>query len=302
MNSLAKLLAHEQYEPWISTEHIMDVILPHLDNSVPLDAGTSVKDFRLCATLAEIRGRLAQRPADGPPVFAYSLPQDVHISVVTREGAGPVDDQPYTGFYAPVASRVRRVDRCFGEFVDDLKARGLYDQSIIVLTSDHGDSLGEEGRMGHAYSLHPEIVRVPLIVHVPTAMRQEWTWDENRPAYTTDVTPTLYRLLGHEPAPPAPFFGTPLAQPAGTQLPASDRMVAASYGAVYGALLDDATKYYVFDAIAMKEMAFELGDKRPATPLRVTPDLRQRGIDVIRDTVGAIGRFYRFPTAPDSGS
>ena len=69
--------------------------------------------------------------------------------------------------------------------------------------------------MGHAYSLHPEIVRVPLIVHLPAAMRSAWTWDEAAPAFTTDLTPTIYRLLGHEPHSPAPFFGESLARPQG---------------------------------------------------------------------------------------
>ena len=51
---------------------------------------------------------------------------------------------------------MRRLDGCFGAFVDDLKASGLYDDSLIVLTSDHGDSLGEQGRMGHAYTVFPK--------------------------------------------------------------------------------------------------------------------------------------------------
>jgi hypothetical protein len=79
-------------------------------------------------------------------------------------------------------------------------------------------------------------------------------------------------------------------------------MVAASYGAVYGALLDGATRYYVFDAIAMRDMAFELQDGSETRQVPVTPDIQGRGLKVIRDTVKAIAGFYRFPTAPDSGS
>jgi len=301
MNALAKLIAHEQYEQWISMDHILDVILPPADNRVPLDAGVPVKNHRACSTLTQIRSRLANREPTDPPVFAYSLPQDVHVSVVTSEGAQAIDDGNYAGFYAPVASRVHRLDECLGQFIDDLKARGLYEQSVIVLTADHGDSLGEEGRMGHAYSLHPEVVRVPLIMHIPPALRSAWTWDTSRVAYTTDITPTLYRLLGHEPVPPAPFFGEPLARPPGAPAAPRDRMVAASYGAVYGALLDRGTRYYVFDAVAMREMAFELGaGALPGKEVPVTPDVQERGVKVIRNAVGAIGTFYRFPTAPDS--
>ncbi len=143
MNALARLLTHEQYAQWISMDNILEVILPATPALDPLDQRVPVRDFRMCRTLDEIRGRLRDRPLGGAPVFAYSLPQDIHVSVVTREGVNSVDDQRYGGFYAPVASRVRRFDACFGAFVDDLKARGLYDNSIVIVTSDHGDSLGE---------------------------------------------------------------------------------------------------------------------------------------------------------------
>jgi glucan phosphoethanolaminetransferase (alkaline phosphatase superfamily) len=301
MNALAKLLAHEQYDQWISMEHITNVILPPSASREPLDAGVPVKDFRLCKTLEEVRFRLANRAASAPPIFAYSLPQDVHISVVTREGAHTIDEGDYTGFYAPVASRVRRFDACLGDFVNDLKARGLYDQSVIILTSDHGDSLGEDGRMGHAYSLYPEIVRVPLIVHVPPALRSAWAWNETRPTFSTDITPTLYRLLGHEPTRPSSFFGESLAlSPGAPAAPRGPRMLAASYGAVYGALLADARSYYVFDAIAMRERAFELGDGPGYEEALVTPGTREQGLKVIRETVSAISSFYRFPTSVGS--
>ena len=298
MNSLDKLLTHERYTQLIGMDNIMDVILPASDRRERLDPGVAVKDFRMCDTLAGIRERLSTR-APEEPVFVYSLPQDLHVSVVAREGVSSIDGAPYEGFYAPVASRVARLDACLGAFVNDLKARGLYDESILIITSDHGDSLGEEGRMGHAYSLHPEVVRVPLIVHVPAALRSQWSWDEDRPAFTTDLTPTLYRLLGHDTRAPAEFFGESLAHPAGVALqPPADRMIAASYGAVYGALLDGGRRYYVFDAIAMRELAFSIGsDATPGTAIPVTGEMQGRGLAVIRRTVDDISRFYRYPPA-----
>jgi hypothetical protein len=300
MNALSRLLTHEQYAEWISMDNILDVILPATPALVPLDARRPVRDFRLCGTLDEIRGRLRDRPADGPPLFAYSLPQDIHVSVITREGARVLDDGAYDGFYAPVASRVRRLDACFGGFVADLKARGLYEKSVIVVTSDHGDSLGEEGRMGHAYTLYPEIARVPLIVHVPPAMRHRFTWDLQRPAFTTDLAPTLFRLLGHAPAPPQPFFGESLAQPPGVARQAPrNRMIAASYGSVYGALLDGATRLYVVDAIQRREMAFEIGEGPvPGTAVPVSDTLRREGGAVIRSTVEGLARQYQFSPPP----
>ena len=243
MNTLAKLLEHEQYAQWISMDNILDVILPPSSRREALDADIQVADFRLCRTLSEIRGRLDRLKPGGPPTFVYSLPQDIHVAAITREGASAIDSASYGNFYAPYASRVRRFDACFGEFIDDLKARGLYDQSLVVVTADHGDSLGEQGRMGHAYTIFPEILQVPLIVHLPSAWAG-FRADTSAPAFTTDLTPSLYALLGHQPHPPAAFFGRPLFRKDGTppQPPPTDpQVVASSYGSVYGTLLDEAT-------------------------------------------------------------
>ncbi len=74
-------------------------------------------------------------------------------------------------------------------------------------------------------------------------------------------------------------------------------MVAASYGAVYGALLEDATRYYVFDAIAMRRDGSSTLETGPqsGTEVPVTADIQRQGQKVIRETVEAISRFYRFP-------
>ena len=92
---------------------------------------------------------------------------------------------------------MRRIDGCFGAFVAYLKQHGRYDNSIVIVTADHGDALGEQGYWGHAVWLFPEIVRIPLIVHVPAALRQTVTTDLTRLAFSTDIAPTLYALLGH---------------------------------------------------------------------------------------------------------
>jgi hypothetical protein len=297
MNTLGKLVEHERYEQWISMDNILDVILPPSERRTPLDARTQVADFRMCATLAEIRGRLGQVETENPPVFAYSLPQDIHVSVITREGAAPVDNESYGSFYAPYASRIRRFDRCFGEFIDDLKARGLFDRSIIVVTSDHGDSLGEQGRMGHAYTIFPEIMQVPLLVHLPPGMAEEHHADTSAPAFTTDLTPTLYALLGHEPARPAPFFGRPLFRKKTDSPPPRSmqpELLASSYGSVYGALSDDARRLYILDAIALHEYAYELDGSAAGRQVSVTDEDRARGQQAIRTTVEAIAQFYGY--------
>jgi Sulfatase len=301
MNTLAKLLASEEYMQWIAMDNIMEVILPPSHHRERLDAHRAVKDFRFCGTLNEIHTKLAARAPSNIPVFAYALPQDIHVSAIARESGTAVDENRYDGFYAPVASRVRRFDRCFGTFVEQLKASGSFDNSIIILTSDHGDSLGEGGRMGHAYTLFPEIVQIPLIVHLPARFRAGVDPENESAVFSTDITPTLYALLGVRPERPRSFYGRPLYRARGARPRAAESdapVVAASYGAVYGALVDQQRSLYVLDTINVREHAFSLDGSGPGVAIQPTPDMRQQGQRAIRATVEDIADFYRFAPHP----
>ena len=57
------------------------------------------------------------------------------------------------------------------------------------------------------------ILQVPLIVHLPAALAARFVSDVSAPAYTADITPTLYALLGHKTAAPSPIFGEALFGP-----------------------------------------------------------------------------------------
>jgi len=59
------------------------------------------------------------------------------------------------------------LDSQIGRFVQILKDRGLYDDSMIIITSDHGQAFNEHGYMYHGTYLYDEIVRVPLIIKYP---------------------------------------------------------------------------------------------------------------------------------------
>jgi arylsulfatase A-like enzyme len=154
----------------------------------------------LCRTLPELERDLAAGPITSP-VFALTRPLDLHIGNIASATVPP--GESYPDFYGPYAARVHRMDTCVGDFIESLKRLGLYDHSIIVLTSDHGDSLGEGQRWGHGVAIFPEVIRVPLIVHLPPALRSRFSTDLTRLAFSTDLTPTLYALLGAPPAPTA---------------------------------------------------------------------------------------------------
>lgn len=62
---------------------------------------------------------------------------------------------------------VNYVDRRVGELVDKLKSMGLWDRTILVVTGDHGEMLGEKKLLGHTQSLYEPVLHVPLLIRHP---------------------------------------------------------------------------------------------------------------------------------------
>ncbi|MEE2674278.1 MAG: sulfatase [Myxococcota bacterium] len=89
---------------------------------------------------------------------------------------------------------VRWTDTLLGRFFDEIERLELDRKTIVVLVSDHGESLGEEGFFGHGW-FKEETHKVPLIIHVPGSDPRI----TNEPAQLVDVLPTTLRLLGIEP-------------------------------------------------------------------------------------------------------
>ena len=58
-------------------------------------------------------------------------------------------------------------DMNFGRVIDRLKSRGRYDETLIIVTADHGELLGEHSLYGHPARLYEELTRIPLIVKFP---------------------------------------------------------------------------------------------------------------------------------------
>ena len=85
-------------------------------------------------------------------------------------------------------------DQQFGLMLDDLESRGLLENSLIVLTSDHGQMFGEHGKWVHRNSLYEEVLRVPLLFRQSGVLPQGQVFD--MPVDHLDVTPTLLQLAG----------------------------------------------------------------------------------------------------------
>lgn len=115
-------------------------------------------------------------------------------------------DHPYLG-------EVRLVDDQVGRVLAAIEALGLRDQTLVVITADHGEGLDEHGEQTHAFFVYDSTMRVPLVFWgaplVPRGARVA------TPVRLVDVAPTLLDLLGLPPLPGAqgvslrPLFADP---------------------------------------------------------------------------------------------
>lgn len=89
---------------------------------------------------------------------------------------------------------IRGADRGLEELVRELERRGLMKNTLLVVTSDHGEEMEDHGRMSHGLSLYEEVVRVPLVFHAPHRIPA----GRHGIASLMDVVPTLMDFLGLE--------------------------------------------------------------------------------------------------------
>jgi len=124
------------------------------------------------------------------PIFLWIHLIDPHAPWLARPGASHLYRDDYRGRFEQRAAqllvvedeaelaRVRSLydgeihaaDRLFGLFVDGLRRLGLYDEAIVVVTSDHGEEFMEHGHVQHGW-LTDENVRIPLLVRHPDSAR-----------------------------------------------------------------------------------------------------------------------------------
>jgi arylsulfatase A-like enzyme len=96
------------------------------------------------------------------PVWPYYGPVD--------EGQSELTDRELDFVRSQFAGSVTMVDRWLGQVLDTLDEQGLWDETMVVVTSDHGFALGDHGWMGkNDFTVYDFIARTPLIVYHPEA-------------------------------------------------------------------------------------------------------------------------------------
>jgi len=111
---------------------------------------------------------------------------DIYLDLSPEQVQGEID--AYDGAIA-------YVDDSIAQLLANLKKQGALDNTIVVVTSDHGESFGEHGLFEHHNSLYPEVIHVPLLMvwpgHIPAGLRVPI------PVSNQDLAATFLDLLGY---------------------------------------------------------------------------------------------------------
>ena len=169
--------------------------LPHGDR-----ASFNFAERRAAEVVAAAGDWILQPPApSGAPWFAW-----VHLFDPHAPYDAPAE---YRKDRTPYDAEVAYADAMVGRLLARLDAARALDRTLLVLTADHGESLGEHGEMTHGLFAYNATLAVPLVLNAPSLEPST----VEAPVSHTDITPTILDLIGL--ALPEPRDGQSLVRP-----------------------------------------------------------------------------------------
>jgi arylsulfatase A-like enzyme len=132
-------------------------------------------------------------PADERFLCFLTL-MDVHNDLWKKEDGIDYGDRPRDIY----DNNLSYIDRAFSRFISWLKEEKIYDRTVILFTSDHGEQFWEHGASLHGHTVYEEEIRIPLIL-VSHSIRKRF---EDVPVIAADMAPTIAELAGYSVDPP----------------------------------------------------------------------------------------------------
>jgi arylsulfatase A-like enzyme/Flp pilus assembly protein TadD len=104
--------------------------------------------------------------------------------------------EPYKSKYkfAPYDGEIAYTDSAVGKLIAELRTRGIYENSVIAVMSDHGEALGDHGEDTHGVFLYDETIHVPLLIKLPDERLAAERIDAR--VGLVDVLPTILQAAG----------------------------------------------------------------------------------------------------------
>lgn len=122
-----------------------------------------------------------------------SIPSEAYMQEMSRIYQGKIKDfSDFNRLTDAYDENLTFADHVTGQILDHLRAQDLFDETIVVITSDHGEALGEHKLIGHNHILYQEGIHIPLILRVPGFDGPEVI---SRPAMTSDLVVTFCELM-----------------------------------------------------------------------------------------------------------
>lgn len=136
---------------------------------------------------SKYKAALGADKTDGVPTWSDA--HDERVAACLRELDAQRED--YSELYD---ATVRAADHNIASTIETLKRRGAWENTILVVTADHGEEMGEHGGWLHGQSVYEEQVRIPLIVRFP---KDEFAGTRvGQPVSLVDLAPTILEWAG----------------------------------------------------------------------------------------------------------
>ncbi len=85
-------------------------------------------------------------------------------------GTNPLSEREFRVLSGLYDTQLSRLSRTVGDLIRGLEARGLLDDTLVIITSDHGENIGDHDHFDHVFNLHETLLHVPLIILDPDAV------------------------------------------------------------------------------------------------------------------------------------
>ena len=191
----------------------LDLFDPHQPLSIPLGFEERERELRRSMTLPEtyatVKAHDWKRFEDQPDIY------DIY-----RKYWGLYDAAALREYRIAYALQMELVDQVIGVFIQKLKLLGLYDNSMIIFNSDHGEMNGRWALIDKGCYLYPDVLRVPLVIKPPSGMQTQPHTVQD-PVSLMDIGPTVLAVAGLEPG--VKFDGRSLIPHLQGAAPRSDR-------------------------------------------------------------------------------